>query len=117
MAQAQRKKTLARRPHRAASRTAVARHRKQWSQRMTRESDALDLDAGVFKKDSPGAIARSLKRSAEQSGRRKSEPYRSAMSMLTFYINRAGKTLSKRRLSLLERAKGELRKVFGRDKG
>lgn len=89
--------------------------RRKWSQRVTRESDALDLDRGVFKSDSPRRIAQSLKRSAERSGRRKSAPYRSAMSMLTFYINRAGKTLSKHRLGLLERAKGELRKAFGRD--
>ncbi|MCW5773927.1 MAG: DUF3175 domain-containing protein [Rhodospirillaceae bacterium] len=87
---------------------------KRWSGRVNRESDALDLDRGVFAGDSPKRIAASLKRSAERSKRRKSSPYRSAMSMLTFYINRAGKNLSRRRLGILERAKDELRAVFGR---
>jgi hypothetical protein len=86
----------------------------KWSAAVTQGSDALDLEASVFTKASPGAIARSLKRSAEQSRRRKAEPFRSAMSMLNFYINRAGKNLPKARLQVLERAKGELRKVFGR---
>ncbi len=81
---------------------------------MTRESNALDLEAKVFSQRSPAAIAASLKRSAERSRRRKSQPYRSAMSMLTFYINRAGKNLSAGRRRILERAKGELRKAFGR---
>jgi len=75
----------------------------------------LDLEASVFSKDDPKAIAASLKRSAERSRRRKSEPYRSAMSMLTFYVNRAGKTLPAKRKRVLERAKDELRKAFGRD--
>ena len=79
-----------------------------------RQSDALDLEPEVFKKDSPRAIARSLKRSAERSERRKAEPYRSAMSMLTFYVNRAGRKLGKERRSVLERAKDELRALFGR---
>jgi hypothetical protein len=87
----------------------------KWSQQITRTSDALDLEPKVFTKDSPKAIARSLKRSAEASSRRKAEPYRSAMSMLTFYINRAGKNLPKARLQVLEQAKGELRKAFGRE--
>ncbi len=87
---------------------------KKWSGRVTKESNALDLEPEVFAKDDPAAIARSLKRSAEHSHRRKSSPYRSAMSMLTFYINRAGKNLPKRRLATLERAKAELRKAFGR---
>lgn len=87
---------------------------KKWSGRVTKESNALDLEPEVFAKDDPAAIARSLKRSAEHSRRRKSSPYRSAMSMLTFYINRAGKNLPKRRLATLERAKAELRKAFGR---
>jgi hypothetical protein len=86
----------------------------KWSAQVTRTSNALDLEPSVFTKASPAAIARSLKRSAEASGRRKAEPYRSAMSMLTFYINRAGKNLPKARLQVLERAKGELRKAFGR---
>ena len=79
-----------------------------------KESNALDLESGVFKKGSPVEIARSLKRSAEQSNRRKAPPYRSAMSMLTFYINRAGKNLPKSRLAKLEKAKDELRRLFGR---
>ncbi len=88
--------------------------RKYWSQKVTRESNALDLESAVFAKDDPKAIARSLKRSAQHSKRRKSSPYRSAMSMLTFYINRAGKSLPKKRLKVLERAKDELRAEFGR---
>ena len=86
---------------------------KRWSGRVTRESDALDLDSGVFKRG-PRAIARSLKRSAERSRRRKAAPFRSAMSMLTFYINRAGKSLSASRRHTLESAKGELRRLFDR---
>ncbi|HEU5480743.1 MAG TPA: DUF3175 domain-containing protein [Candidatus Tumulicola sp.] len=88
---------------------------KKWSARVTRESNALDLEPDVFAHDDPAEIARSLKRSAERSKRRKSSSYRSAMSMLTFYINRAGKNLPKRRLQILERAKDELRKAFGRE--
>ncbi len=87
---------------------------KKWSGDVTRNSDALDLENSVFKKKKPADIARSLKRSAEHSRRRKSSPYQSAMSMLTFYVNRAGKNLPKSRLRVLERAKGELRKAFGR---
>ncbi len=82
---------------------------------MTRESDALDLDRGVFTKRDPKQIAASLKRSAERSRRRKADPFRSALSMLTFYINRAGKNLPADRRETLERAKGELRKQFHRD--
>lgn len=81
---------------------------------MTETSDALDLKEGVFKLRSPHAIAASLKRSAERSRRRKADPYRSAMSMLTFFINRAGKGLTARRRAILERAKDELRSLFGR---
>lgn len=81
---------------------------------MTRESNALDLEADVFSRSSPAEIAASLKRSAERSRRRKSSPYRSAMSMLTFYINRAGKNLPAGRKRILERAKDELRRAFGR---
>ena len=88
--------------------------RKYWSQDVTEESNALDLEPKVFAYDDPKKIARSLKRSAEQSDRRKSSPYRSAMSMLTFYINRAGKNLPKKRLKVLEAAKDELRAQFGR---
>jgi len=86
----------------------------RWSQEVTRHSNALDLEAGVFTFDDPRAIALSLKRSAEASGRRKSTPFRSAMSMLTFYINRAGKDLPDERRRVLEAAKGELRKAFGK---
>lgn len=78
-------------------------------------SDALDLDPGVFTLDDPKAIARSLKRSAEHSNRRKAEPFRSAMSMLTFFINRGGKNLPKKQKAILERAKDELRIAFGRE--
>jgi hypothetical protein len=77
-------------------------------------SDALDLEPDVFKKTDPRAIARSLKRSAEQSTRRKSDPFRSAMSMLTFYVNRAGKNLGARQKAVLEDAKDELRRLFHR---
>lgn len=87
---------------------------KRWSQRVTRESDALDLKKGVFKQTSAKKIASSLKRSAEHSVRRKSGAYRSALSMLTFYINRAGRTLPKTQRARLERAKVELKAQFGR---
>lgn len=87
----------------------------RWSQDVTEGSDALDLEEGVFTWDDPARIARSLKRSAEASDRRKSSPYRSAMSMLTFYVNRAGKDLDAGQREVLERAKDELRKAFGRD--
>jgi hypothetical protein len=90
------------------------RRRKKWSQRVTRTSNALDLESGVFAKSSPAEIARSLKRSADRSRRRKVDPFRSAMSMLTFYINRAGTKLPKRRRALLEAAKEELRALYGR---
>jgi len=88
---------------------------RRWSARVTRKSDALDLERGVFTKRDPKRIAASLKRSAERSRRRKADPYRSALSMLTFYINRAGKNLPASRRRTLQRAKGELRKQFGRD--
>jgi hypothetical protein len=111
-----------RRTHKHARRKTASRKTRvtkrgsarKWSARVTRESDALDLKHNVFKLDSPKAIARSLKRSAEHSDRRKSDPYRSAMSMLTFYINRAGKNLSASRKKKLEAAKDELRKAFGK---
>jgi hypothetical protein len=88
---------------------------RRWSARVTRESDALDLDRGVFTNPDPKRIAASLKCSAERSRRRKADPYRSALSMLTFYINRAGKNLPAGRRKTLERAKGEMRNQFGRD--
>jgi len=87
---------------------------KRWSARVTRESDALTLEKGVFTKSSPHKIAISLKRSADRSRRRKSSPYRSAMSLLTFFINRGGKGLSRTRKQRLEKAKGELRKLYGK---
>jgi hypothetical protein len=86
----------------------------RWSARVTRESDALTLEEGVFTKHTPRKIAVSLKRSADQSWRRKSNSYRSAMSMLTFFINRAGKGLSRARKQTLEKAKNELRKLYGK---
>lgn len=88
--------------------------KKRWSQHVTETSDALDLESGVFAKDDPKAIARSLADSAEHSTRRKTTPYQSAMSMLTFFMNRAGKNLPARRKHILERAKSELRRRFGR---
>ena len=87
---------------------------RRWSARVTQRSDALDLDRSVFTWKDPRRIASSLKRSAEHSHRRKSEPYRSAMSMLTFYINRAGKHLSDADRTKLERAKDELRDLYGK---
>jgi hypothetical protein len=92
----------------------MAAEKKRWSRRVTERSNALDLDRGVFSKDDPRSIARSLKRSAERSHRRKSDPFRSAMSMLNFYINRAGNKLSRTRRAKLESAKKELRKLYGR---
>ena len=94
--------------------TAGQKTRKRWSQRVTENSDALDLESGVFTRDDPRAIAESLKASAECSGRRKADPFRSAMSMLTFYVNRAGKQLPDQQRECLERAKDELRVLFGR---
>jgi len=105
-------KTAVRKTSRAT--TAKKSSPKRWSQRVTRESDALDLKRGVFKLTSAKKIAASLKRSAEHSSRRKAGAYRSALSMLTFYINRAGKTLPKTQCARLERAKTELKHQFGR---
>jgi hypothetical protein len=87
---------------------------RRWSDRVTRHSDALDLEPKIFKSTNPRRIALSLKRSAQASKRRKGTPYQSAMSMLNFYINRAGKSLSQKQKRILERAKDELRDVFGR---
>jgi hypothetical protein len=98
----------------AAAKKSPARSSKRWSQAVTENSDALDLEEGVFTKRSPRQIALSLKRSAERSKRRKGTPYQSAMSMLTFHLNRGGKGLSPARRRILERAKDELRAVFGR---
>jgi hypothetical protein len=92
------------------TKTPRARTRRRWSAEVTRHSDALDLESRVFAK-TPPQIAASLMRSAQRSRRRKAGPYRSAMSMLTFYINRAGRGLSATRRAKLERAKAELRKL------
>jgi hypothetical protein len=93
---------------------ARRRPSRRWSARVTRQSNALDLDKDVFKLRNPQKIAASLKRSAERSKRRKTDPYRSAMSMLVFYINRAGKNLSASRKRTLNKAKDALREQFGR---
>jgi Protein of unknown function (DUF3175) len=87
---------------------------RRWSAEVTKRSNALDLEAEVFKRKDPHRMALSLKRSAERSKRRKGTPYQSAMSMLNFYINRAGKNLPERQKQILERAKDELRDAFGR---
>jgi hypothetical protein len=113
---------MARRARVAASKTARSRRTRQgsarpqrrWSRQVAERSDALDLARGVFTSDDPKRIARSLKRSAERSTRRKAKPFQSAMSMLNLYINRAGRTLPQRRRRILERAKQELRVAFGR---
>jgi len=107
-----RKKPPARKAPARKARKASSR---RWSQRVTEKSDALDLDRGVFKLTSAKKIATSLKRSAEHSARRKSGAYRSAVSMLTFYINRAGKKLPRTERDRLERAKTELKRQFHRE--
>ena len=89
--------------------------KRKWSRDATKHSNALNLEGGVFKKKDPKKIAESLKRSAEHSKRKKSGPYRSAISMLNFYINRAGRGLSQKQKEPLEKAKGELRKLFYRE--
>ena len=118
------RRTTAKRSQKSATRKAGSARRrtagktaspKRWSQRVTEHSDALDLKQGVFKLTDPRKIAASLKRSAERSSRRKAGAYRSALSMLTFYINRAGKGLPKTQRERLERAKGELKRQFGRE--
>jgi Protein of unknown function (DUF3175) len=119
MAQA-RKSATSRRRTRPANKAArkSARKRpapKRWSQRVTRESDALDLERGVFALRDPKRIAASLKRSAERSSRRKAGAYRSALSMLVFYINRAGKNLPRTQRTQLNQAKVELKRQFGRE--
>ncbi len=106
--------------HRRARKASAARKTRKatprrWSQRVTKESDALDLKSGVLNLTSAKKIAASLKRSAERSSRRKTGAYRSALSMLTFYINRAGKNLPKMQRGRLQRAKAELKHQFGRE--
>ena len=89
--------------------------KRRWSGEVTRRSNALDLESKVFLLSSPRRVALSLKRSAEASRRRKATPYQSAMSILNFYINRAGSNLSVKQKHVLVRAKGELRKAFHRE--
>lgn len=90
------------------------KRKQKWSARVTSHSNAMDLEKDVFKSKDPDKIARSLKHSAEESNRRKGSPFQSAMSMLNFYENRAGKNLSKRQRAPLEKAKNKLRKLFGK---
>jgi hypothetical protein len=97
-----------------SSKTTARRGSRRWSAEVTKHSDALDLKHDVFKSKDPRKIARSLKHSTEQSKRRKGTPYQSAMSMLNFYINRAGKNLPPKQKRVLQNAKDELRDVFGR---
>ena len=104
----------ARRTRHATSRGHAKPGAKKWSQRVTQSSNALDLERGVFTLPTPTAVAESLKRSALRSRRRKAPAYQSAMSMLTFYINRAGKNLGPTRRRVLTRAKAELGRAFGR---
>lgn len=89
--------------------------KKYWSLKVTKKSNALDTERGVFALDEPKKIARSLKRSADKSKRRKAGPFQSAMSMLNFYINRAGKNLPKRQLKILNQAKEKLRSLYGKE--
>jgi hypothetical protein len=107
----QRSKSPSSRSRRASARQGSRR----WSGEVTKHSNALDLQPRVFRSTNARRIALSLKRSAEHSKRRKDTPYQSAMSMLNFYINRAGKNLPQRQKRVLERAKEELRDVFGRE--
>jgi hypothetical protein len=90
--------------------------KRKWSKKVTEQSNALDLQKGVFTLHDPKKIAESLKRSAKKSHRRKGTPFQSAMSMLTFYINRDGKNLDEKQRQILEEAKDELRVLFGREK-
>jgi hypothetical protein len=114
---ARKEATPASRRRAAASREAVpgSGTPRRWSADVARRSDALDLEQGVFTRNSPREIAASLKRSAEASLRKKTDSFRSAMSMLNFYINRAGANLSEMRRRILTRAKDELRRQFGRE--
>ncbi|NML38075.1 DUF3175 domain-containing protein [Chitinophaga sp. G-6-1-13] len=98
-----------------ATKRKVLRPKRKWSARVTNTSNAMDLEGGVFTLHDPAEIAASLKRSASKSTRRKGTPYQSAMSMLNFYINRAGKNLPEKQKKVLEEAKGELRKAFHRE--
>jgi hypothetical protein len=93
--------------------TAKQKAPKKWSQHVTQTSNAMDIEGGTFASDDPRKIARALEKDAESSKRRKSSPYRAAMSMLTFYINRAGKNLTPKHRKVLEEAKDVLRAEFG----
>ena len=110
----ERKRTATRKRTSRTPTTKSARQKK-WSGAVTKHSNALDLEGEVFKKRDPKKIARSLKRSAERSKRKKGSSYQSAMSMLNFYINRAGKSLTAKEKQPLEKAKGELRKIFHKE--
>jgi hypothetical protein len=103
------KKIKKRKPRRTASHGA-----RKWSAHVTQTSHAMDLEQGIFAKNDPKKIAASLKRSAEASTHRKTNPYRSALSMLTFFINRAGRNLPAKKKTVLERTKAELKRQFGR---
>ncbi len=105
---------MAAHPRATTSKAQPATHSQYWSAAVTKHSDALDLEKRVFTKKSPRQIALSLKRSAEASKRRKGTAYQSAMCMLNFYVNRAGRNLSVTRKRVLQQAKAELRTVFGR---
>lgn len=110
---AAKKKSSSRKPA-AKKSTAKKRAPRKWSKKVNETSDAMDLEQGIFKGRDPKKIAQSLKRSATKSHRRKAEPFQSAMSMLNFYINRGGKNLSASHKKVLEKAKNELRALFGR---
>ena len=115
MATRTRKTRTARRTSPTRRKTTARRKTKRWSAAVAQRSDALDIQRRTFTSKDPRRIARSLKRSAERSRRRKAGPYQSAMSMLTFYINRGGKNLPPGRKKVLNKAKDELRHTFGRD--
>src|ERR1044072_6775538 len=118
MARSATRKKAAKRPtakSHARRKRRAKRGARRWSKRVTQTSDAMDLTDGVFKLRDPKKVAASLKRSAERSHRRKSNPYRSALSMLTFYINRAGRNLPASRKKVLNQAKDELKHQFHKD--
>ena len=101
--------------HATAKKSRKKAKPKKWSAKVTETSNAMDLEENIFESDDPKKIARSLKHSAEKSKRRKTTPFQSAMSMLNFYINRAGKNLPESQKEILEKAKDELREAFGRE--
>ena len=110
-----RRKTASTGASKGSNHASTASGSRRWSHEVMEHSDALDLEGGIFKTGSPRAIAESLKKSALASHRRKGSPFQSAMSMLNFYSNRAGRNLPKTRRDALQKAKQELRKAFGRD--